>query len=210
MAGIIAGKGFGVAKGARVWAGRVVNCEGDGVASMAIAGMDWITPRAPGVVNMSLGYGDMQSVRDAAGTMIDAGHFLAAAAGNGNLSGIPQDACLESPAGQPKAMTVGATGSTDQEMYFSNYGTCVDILAPGGNVRSAWFTSDTASMVRSGTSMAAPHVAGAAALYLEASGPLPPFMVRDYLWKHATEDRITLHWRSAANGTPNRLLYARF
>ena len=211
VAGIVGGKGFGVAKEARIVAGRVVDCGGYGTASMAIAAMDWITATArPGVVNLSLGYGDVETVRQAAGRMIDAGHVLAAAAGNGNLAGTPQNACLQSPAGQVKAMTVGATTSTDQESSFSNYGKCVDILAPGSNVRSAWIGSDTATAYRSGTSMAAPHAAGVAAQYLQALGPTAPATVHAYLWNNATVGRITLHSLSAANLTPNRLLFTQF
>jgi aqualysin 1 len=211
VAGIIGGEGFGVAKDVRIYAGRVVDCGGFGTASMAIAGMDWITRNArPGVVNMSLGYGDVESVRVAAGKMIDAGHFLAAAAGNGDALGNPQPACLQSPAGQVKAMTVGSTTSTDQESSFSNYGKCVDILAPGSSIRSAWIGSDTATATRSGTSMAAPHVAGVAAQYLDRYGPTAPSTIHSYLWSNATVGRITLHAQSIANLTPNRLLYTPF
>lgn len=211
VAGIIGGEGFGVAKDVRIAAGRVVDCNGNGTASMALAGMDWITRNGkPGVVNMSLGYGDVQSVRTAAGAMIDAGHFLAAAAGNGNAAGTPQNACLQSPAGQLKAMTVGSTTSTDQESSFSNYGACVDILAPGSSIRSAGIGSDSATVVRSGTSMAAPHVAGAAAQYLQVNGPTAPATVHSYLLSTATQNRIGLHSASAAYNTPNRLLFTRF
>jgi subtilisin family serine protease len=211
VAGIIGGKGFGVAKGVTIYAGRVVDCAGNGTASMAIAGMDWITASGRlGVVNMSLGYGDVEAVRVAAGAMIDAGHFLAAAAGNGNFAGTPQPACLQSPAGQVKAMTVGSTTSSDAESSFSNYGKCVDILAPGSSVRSAWIGTDTSTAIRSGTSMAAPHVAGAAAKYLDRYGPTAPNVVHSYLWNSATVGRITLHSLSSANLTPNRLLYTTF
>ena len=211
VAGIIGGKGFGVAKRVTILAGRVVDCLGNGTASMAIAGMDWITRNGTaGVVNMSLGYGDVESVRLAAGRMIDAGHFLAAAAGNGNYAGTPQNACLESPAGQVKAMTVGSTTSTDAESSFSNYGKCVDILAPGSSIRSAWIGSDTATMIRSGTSMAAPHVAGVAAQYLDRAGPTAPSVIHSYLWNNATVGRITLHAYSTTYFTPNRLLYTPF
>jgi subtilisin family serine protease len=211
VAGTIGGSGFGVAKEVTLYAGRVVNCAGGGNASMAIAGMDWITRNGkPGVVNMSLGYGDLASVRTAAGRMVDAGHFLAAAAGNGDYAGTPLDACLESPAGQAKAMTVGATTSADAESSFSNYGTCVDILAPGSSVRSASLSSDTASAVRSGTSMATPHVAGVAAQYLHAFGPTAPATVHAYLISTATTGRISRHWHSIHFGTPNRLLFTRF
>jgi subtilisin family serine protease len=211
VAGILGGKGFGVAKGVTILAGRVVDCVGGGTASMAIAGMDWITRNGtPGVVNMSLGYGDVESVRVAAGRMIDAGHFLAAAAGNGNFAGTPQNACLQSPGGQVKAMTVGSTTSGDAESSFSNYGKCVDILAPGSSVRSAWAASDTATSIRSGTSMAAPHVAGVAAQYLHRFGPTAPNVIHAYLWNNATVGRITLHAQSITYWTPNRLLHTPF
>jgi subtilisin family serine protease len=211
VAGIIGGATYGVAKQVYLYAGRVTNCAGGGAASTAIAGMDWITRNGKlGVVNMSLGYGDVESVRVAAGRMIDAGHFLAAAAGNGDFAGTPQNACLQSPAGQVKAMTVGSTSSADGESSFSNYGKCVDILAPGSSVTSAWASSDTATSVRSGTSMAAPHVAGVAAQYLHAAGPTPPATVHAYLWNTATVGRITLHAQSVAGLTPNRLLFTRF
>ncbi|HYW13124.1 MAG TPA: S8 family peptidase [Longimicrobium sp.] len=211
VAGTLGGSGFGVAKGVTIQAGRVVDCVGNGTASMAIAGMDWITRNGtPGVVNMSLGYGDVSSVRTAAGRMVDAGHFLAAAAGNGDFAGTPQNACLQSPGGQAKAMTVGATTSTDAESSFSNYGTCVDILAPGSGVRSAWAASDTATSTRNGTSMATPHVAGVAAQYLHRFGPTAPATVQSYLVSVATTGRIARHWHSTHFGTPNRLLYTPF
>jgi subtilisin family serine protease len=211
VAGTAAGSTYGVAKQATVYAGRVANCAGGGTASMAIDGMDWITRNGkPGVVNMSLGYGDIQSVRDAAGRLVDAGFFVAAAAGNGDYAGTPQNACLQSPAGQPRVMTVGSTTSTDYESSFSNYGRCVDILAPGSSVKSAWVTSDTATATISGTSMATPHVAGVAALYLHAFGPTAPATVDNYLVSSSTTGRIRLHALSLANHTPNRLLYTRF
>jgi subtilisin family serine protease len=211
VAGTVGGATYGVAKHVYLYAGRVVNCTGGGSASMAIAGMDWITRNGkPGVVNMSLGYGDVESVRIAAGRMVDAGHFLAAAAGNGDFAGTPQNACLQAPAGQIKAMTVGSTTSADAESSFSNYGKCVDILAPGSSVKSAWASSDTATSVRSGTSMATPHVAGVAAQYLHAAGPTAPATVASYLITTSTLGRISLHSWSVTYNTPNRLLFTRF
>lgn len=211
VAATAAGSTYGVAKKAYVYAGRVVNCTGGGTASMVIDAMEWLVREGkPGVVNMSLGYGDIQSVRDAAGALVNAGFFVAAAAGNGNFAGTPQDACDQSPAGQTRIVTVGSTASNDYESSFSNYGRCVDILAPGSGVKSAWITSDTATSVRSGTSMATPHVSGVAALYLSTFGPTNPGVVASYLTSTATPGRIRLHSLSLANNTPNLLLFTRF
>lgn len=212
VAGTAAGATFGVAKGATIWAGRVVNCNGGGLVSMAIAGVDWITANGvrPAVVNMSLGYGNVQSLRDAVEASIAAGVNYAVAAGNGNFAGIPQDACSESPAGAPHALTVGATASDDDEASFSNYGPCVDILAPGVSIRSAYYSSNTATATMSGTSMATPHVAGAVALYLDANPTATPAQVSSALTSNATSNEIRLHRRSRQNGTPNQLLYVDF
>ncbi len=212
VAGTVGGTTYGVAKGVSIWAARVVNCAGGGNVSMAIAAVDWVTANAarPAVVNMSLGYGDVQSLRDAVENSIAAGIVYAVAAGNGNFIGIPQDACRESPAGAPNALTVGATSSSDAEASFSNYGACVDILAPGVAVQSAWYTSNTATNTISGTSMATPHVAGVAALYLQGNAQASPAQVAGALTANATSDRIDLHRRSRQNGTTNRLLYMAF
>ncbi len=212
VAGTAASATYGVAKGASIWSGRVVNCAGSGDVSMAIAGVDWITANAarPAVVNMSLGYGNVQSLRDAVEASVAGGVVYAVSAGNGNFFGIPQDACTQSPAGAPNAITVGATEDDDDEATFSNYGTCVDILAPGVNIPSLWFTSDNATAILSGTSMSSPHVAGAAALYLEANPGSTPADVAAALVANATLDRIDLHSRSSQFGTLNRLLYMGF
>ena len=176
VAGTAAGANFGVAKNAAVWAGRVVNCVGSGQVSMAIAGVDWVTANAvrPAVVNMSLGYGNVQSLRDAVQSSVAGGVNYSVAAGNGNFFGRPRNACNESPAGAPDALTVGATQSNDVEASFSNYGPCVDFLAPGVNITPAWHTSDNATNTISGTSMATPHVTGAVAQYLSANPDHPP------------------------------------
>jgi subtilisin family serine protease len=212
VAGTVGGTSHGVAKDVSIVAGRVVNCTGNGNASMVIAGMDWIARngKKPAVVNMSLGYGNVQSVRDAAQLLVKNGFFVAAAAGNGDFAGTPQDACLQSPAGAPSVMTVGATTSTDYESSFSNYGTCVDILAPGSSITSLGIGSYTATSVRSGTSMATPHVAGVAAQYLSAVPTATPYDVTTKLNYYATVGRIRLHSASVAGGTPNRLLFTRF
>jgi subtilisin family serine protease len=212
VAGTIAGTTYGVAKQATIYAGRVVNCTGNGNASMAIAGMEWIMRygRRPGVVNMSLGYGDVLSVREAAEKLVSAGFFVAAAAGNGNFAGTPQDACYQSPAGAPSVMTVGSTTSSDNESSFSNYGRCVDILAPGSSVTSIWIGSYTATNTISGTSMATPHVAGVAAQYLDWFSTATPADVTTAIKYYATPNTINLHSLSASWGTPNLFLYTKF
>jgi subtilisin family serine protease len=212
VAGTIAGTTYGVAKQATIYAGRVTNCTGGGNASMAIAGMEWIMRygRRPGVVNMSLGYGDVQSVREAAEKLVNAGFFVAAAAGNGNFAGTPQNACLQSPAGAPSVMTVGATTSSDNESSFSNYGRCVDILAPGSSVVSLSIGSYTATSTRSGTSMATPHVAGVGALYLALWPTSTPAQVTSGIKLVATANTIVLHAHSAHYGTPNLMLFTKF
>ena len=213
VAGTAAGSTYGVAKGASIWAARVVNCQGSGDVSMAIAAVDWVTAHAirPAAVNMSLGYGNVQSLRDAVTTSIAAGVNYAVSAGNGSYPlGIPQDACNGSPAGAPNANTVGATASNDTEASFSNYGTCVDILAPGVSILSAWYTGDAATNTISGTSMSSPHVAGAIALYLKANPTATPAQVSQALKDNASLNKINLHSSSESNGTANRLLYVGF
>jgi PKD repeat protein len=157
---------------------------------------------------MSLGYGDVQSIRDAVRDLSSKGVTSVAAAGNGHwLFGTPQNACLQAPAGEATAITVGATDSNDREASFSNYGTCVDILAPGVSITSAWYTGDAATNTISGTSMATPHVVGAVALYLTAEGQKTPSEVAAALRSNATPNTITLHSASQNNGTPNYFLY---
>ena len=212
VAGTAAGAAHGIAKGASVWAGRVVNCDGGGEVSMAIAGVDWITENAstPAVVNMSLGYGNVQSLRDAVEASVAAGFNYSVAAGNGFLGLFPLDACNESPAGAPNAITVGATESDDDEASFSNYGTCVDILAPGVGITSAWNGNDDDTETISGTSMATLHVTGTVALYLTENPTHTPVQVVEALTANATPDRIVHHARSDRFGTPNLLLNLTF
>ncbi len=212
VAGTIGSTTYGVAKQVTLYAGRVVNCSGGGNASMAISGMEWIARygRRPAVVNMSLGYGDLQSVRDGAEKLVSAGFFVAAAAGNGNFAGTPQNACLQSPAGTASVMTVGSTTSADNESSFSNYGPCVDILAPGSSITSLWIGSYTATNTISGTSMATPHVAGVGALYLSSAPSATPAQVTSILKSVATPNTITLHAYSAHYATPNLLLRTKF
>ena len=212
VAGSIGSTTHGVAKGVTLRGGRVVNCSGSGQASMVITAMDWIAANGskPGVVNMSLGYGNVQAVRDAAERLVAAGFVVATAAGNGNIFGIPTSACTQAPAGAPNVLTVGSTTSSDAESSFSNYGTCVDILAPGSSILSTWYTNDTATNTISGTSMASPHVAGVAALYLGSNPAATPATVMTAIKNAGTLNTITLHSRSRSNGTPNRFLFTNY
>jgi subtilisin family serine protease len=171
VAGTVGGTTWGVAKSVRLVAVRVLNCSGSGTWSGVIAGMDWVTAnhKKPAVANLSLGGGANSSVDDAVRRMVAAGVATAVAAGNGNQGGREQDACKYSPARVAQAMTVGATTKTDSKTSWSNFGSCVNLFAPGASITSAWIGSNTATRTISGTSMAAPHVAGVAAQYLQSN-----------------------------------------
>jgi subtilisin family serine protease len=199
VAGTIGGTNYGVAKRVRLVAVRVLDCEGEGTLSGVIAGVNWVTSHAarPAVANMSLGGAHSASLDAAVQRSINAGVTYAVAAGNENTS-----AASESPADLPAAITVGATDRTDRRASFSNYGKAVDLFAPGVNIRSSYPSSDTGLAVASGTSMASPHVAGAAALVLDANPGWTPAQVRDYLVAKATTGRV-----KDAKGSPNRLLF---
>ena len=209
VAGTVGGTYSGVAKGVTLWAGRVVNCSGGGTTSMVISAMDWIAANGlkPGVVNMSLGYGNVQSVADAAERLVAAGFVVAVAAGNGNWSGRPIDACSEAPAKAPNVLTVGATANNDAEASFSNYGSCVDLLAPGVAIYSSDYQVVNQVVTKSGTSMAAPHVAGVAAQYLELNPAATPAQVMTAIKNNTTSGVVSLHRSSRRNGTPNKLLF---
>jgi subtilisin family serine protease len=178
----------------------VLDCYGNGTWSGIIAGIDWVTGnrQLPAVANMSLGGGYSQAVNDAVEASIRAGVTYVLAAGNNSW-----DACNVSPASAPNAITIGATDSLDRQAAFSNYGTCLDAYAPGLRIKSAWMASDTASKIGSGTSMAAPHVAGAAALYLETHAAATPAEVTVALVGSATAGQIT----KIGAGSPNLLLF---
>lgn len=205
VAGTVGGRSYGVAKDVRLVAVRVLNCSGSGTNAGVIAGIDWVTANAvkPAVANMSLGGSANSAVDNAVANSINSGVTYAVAAGNGNVLGQRQDACNYSPARTPAAITVGATQNNDAAASFSNYGTCVDILAPGVNITSAWYSSDSSTNTISGTSMASPHVAGAAALVAQANPSWTPQQIRDYLVNNATTGVIS----NPGTGTPNRLLY---
>jgi subtilisin family serine protease len=205
VAGVAAGAAHGVAKGATIWAARIIDCIASGYLSTALEAVDWITANAqhPAVVNISLGWPATQSLTDAVENSIAAG-FTYVTAASGSI--VPMDACSWTPGNAPNAITVGATNSNDVEVYFSNWGTCVDLLAPGGDILSAGHLSDNATEIMSGTSMAAPHVAGTAALYLCWNPRATPAEVATALVHNAVEGVIDLHDFSLVNGTPNLLL----
>lgn len=209
VASVAAGVAFGVAKNATLWAARVLDCDGLGYASQALAAVDWIAANGelPAVVNMSLGYGNVHALRTAIEAAVDYGFVFAVAAGN---SIIPASACETTPANAAAAITVGATSITDTEAQWSNFGPCVDLLGPGVSVRSAAFQNDDATETRSGTSMAAPHVAGAAALLLSTDPSLTTDEIAQTIATRSTRGRLSLTPSSASNQTPNLLLNTRF
>ena len=200
VAGTVGGAQYGVAKGVQLVAVKVLNCAGSGTTTQVVNGINWVTQNAikPAVANMSLGGGADAALDNAVAGAIASGVSFAVAAGNSNA-----DACLYSPARVPAAITVNASTITDGRASFSNFGTCTDIFAPGANITSAWSTNDTATNTISGTSMASPHVAGAAALWLATHPNDAPAAVATALTGNATLNKIT----SPGAGSPNRLLY---
>jgi len=201
VAGTIAGSTMGVARGATIHPVRVFGCTGGSEASTIIAALDWIIVNGvkPGVVNMSLGSDvPVPSVDLAVSNVIAQGFTVVVAAGNS-----ASDACNVSPAAVPSALTVGASTRYDQQAGFSNYGTCVDLYAPGSGVKSAWISSDTSYAEASGTSMSSPHVAGAVALYLESHPDALPNEASQAVLNAATPGILTY----LGPGSPNRLLY---
>jgi subtilisin family serine protease len=203
VAGTTGGTTYGVAKQVTIHAVRVLDCGGSGTNSGVIAGVDWVTANhvKPAVANMSLGGGASTALDNAVQNSIAAGVSYAVAAGNDNAN-----ACNYSPARAANAVTVGSTTSTDARSSFSNFGTCLDVFAPGSSITSAWYTSSTATNTISGTSMASPHVAGALALYLQTNPTASPATARNALVGQATSGKVT----SAGTGSPNLLLYSLF
>lgn len=194
VAGTVGGSTYGVAKGVSLVAVRVLDCAGSGTNSGVIAGIDWVTanhqPGQPAVANMSLGGAASSALDAAVSRSIADGVTYAVAAGNGNSRGVPQDACKSSPARVAGALTVGATDRTDKPASFSNYGACVDLFAPGVGITSDWWTATTATDTISGTSMATPHVAGVAALYLENEPAATPAGVAAVIKAATTKDKV--------------------
>jgi subtilisin family serine protease len=203
VSGTVGGSTYGVAKQVTLVGVRVLNCSGSGSTSGVIAGINWVTTDhltgQPAVANMSLGGGASSALDTAVQNSIADGVTYAVAAGNENTN-----ACNSSPARAANAITVGATEKTDARASYSNFGTCVDIFAPGSGILSSWYTSDTATNTISGTSMATPHVTGAAALVLQGNPAASPASVANTLITNATAGKVT----NPGTGSPNRLLYS--
>jgi len=203
VAGTIGGSQYGVAKGVHLVAVKVLDCSGSGSFAGVAQGIDYVTAQhaagAPAAANMSLGaQGSDTTTENAVRNSIADGVTYAIASGNSNA-----DACNFTPARVAEAITVNASDINDARASFSNFGTCTDIFAPGVNITSSWNTSDTATNTISGTSMATPHVAGGAALYLSANPSASPATVQQALKDNATLNHIT----NPGTGSPNRLLY---
>jgi subtilisin family serine protease len=204
VAGTVGGSVYGVAKNVSLIAVRVLDCSGSGSSSGVIAGMDWVAANAakPAVANMSLGGGASTAIDAAVERLFKAGVPVIVAAGNGNTAGREQDACSYSPARSPFAYTVGATSNTDAKASYSNYGSCVNLFAPGNSITSAWHTGNTVIATISGTSMATPHVAGAAALYLQSNPTASPQQVYNAITDASTKGIVT-----SSKTASNHLLY---
>ncbi|ACA86652.1 S8 family peptidase [Shewanella woodyi] len=201
VAGTIGGSTYGVAKNVNVVGVRVLGCSGSGSNSGVIAGINWVKNNAqgPSVANMSLGGGASQATDDAVNSAVAAGITFVVAAGNDN-----SNACNYSPARAADAITVGSTTSSDSRSSFSNYGSCLDIYAPGSSIKSAWYNSNSATNTISGTSMASPHVAGVAALYLDESPSSTPTQIESLLSSRSSSGKIS----DARSGSPNKLVYS--
>lgn len=199
VAGTVGGTAYGVAKNVRIYGVRVLNNSGSGTTAQVVAGVDWVARNhvKPAVANMSLGGGANTTIDTAVRRAIAAGVTFAVAAGNNNAN-----ASGYSPARVTEAITVGSTTNTDARSSFSNYGAVLDLFAPGSSITSTWHTSDSATNTISGTSMASPHVAGAAAIYLGANPNATPAQVSAALVAAATPGVVT----NPGAGSPNRLL----
>ncbi|MET0693572.1 MAG: S8 family serine peptidase [Propionibacteriaceae bacterium] len=201
VAGTIGGATYGVAKSVKIVSVRVLDCEGSGYWSDIIAGLDWVVAHkasGPAVINMSLGGGYQEDVDAAVARTVAAGIPVVVAAGNSD-----DDAYYYSPSGEPSAITVAATDSADHRSFFSNYGSSVDLFAPGEDVRSASNSSNTGSEVMSGTSMASPHVVGVVARYLQTHPKSTPAQTTAAVLAATTPRAV-----KDPAGSPNRLAYA--
>ncbi len=204
VAGTVGGAEYGVAKDATLVSVRVLDCGGSGYWSWIIAGIDYVTanhqPGEPAVANLSLGGSASAAVDTAVKNSIADGVTYAIAAGNSS-----QDACRFSPARVSEAMTIGATDKNDSRPSWSNWGACVDWFAPGVNIKSAWYTNDSASNTISGTSMASPHAAGVAALYLQNNSDATPQQVRDALYSGTSKSVV-----KRAKSTNSHILFTNY
>ncbi|MFJ6780430.1 S8 family peptidase [Streptomyces yangpuensis] len=198
VAGTVGGRTYGVARAVRLVSVRVLGCDGRGEYSAVVAGLDWVArnARQPAVLNVSLGGSRSDAVNRAATAVAEAGTLPVVAAGNSSA-----DACAVSPASADRVMTVAASNRRDEQSGFSNRGECVEISAPGEQIDSALLGGDTVTL--DGTSMAAPHVTGTAALYKAAHPAATPEEVAGRLVETSTEDLLT----GTSTGTPNRLLF---
>lgn len=203
VSGTIGGTTYGVAKGVTFHAVRVLDCGGSGTNTQVINGINWVAANKiqPAVANMSLGGGFSAALNNASDALVNAGVVLAVASGNSSA-----DACGFSPASAPLPLTVNATTITDARASFSNFGTCTDLFAPGNNIVSDYIGSNSATATLSGTSMASPHVAGAAALYRAANPTHTPAQVNAAIIAGATLNKVT----NPGAGSPNRLLNIQF
>jgi len=201
-AGTIGGSQYGIAKKSTLIAVKVLDKNGSGSLTAIINGCNWVanqvkSSKRPSTANLSLGAGLSTTVNNAVNSLFDAGVFVAVAAGNSNAN-----ACNYSPASATKPVSVGATDSSDILASFSNWGNCVDVLAPGRDILSAWIGSNTATATISGTSMASPHVAGVAAMYLSLHPNASPAAVKTWLIGRSIDVNI-----SDRRGSPDRLLH---
>lgn len=200
VAGTVGGSAYGVAKNVRLFSVRVLPCSGSAPMSDLIAALDWIAQnrQLPAVVNISLSGEHSDAANQAVAGVVASGAVVVAAAGN-DFS----DACAYSPGSAPDALTVGASNVADMQAGFSNFGPCVDLFAPGSMIKSDYFSNDTSTIIMSGTSMATPHVSGAAALYLSLNPTATPVQVASAILRTATSGILTY----LGVGSPNLLLY---
>src|SRR5258705_599897 len=197
VAGTIGAATYGVAKGVSLHGVRVLSCAGLGLNSDVIAGVDWVSANHvnPAVANMSLGGGKSPALDQAVTNLWNSGVFLAVAAGNDNV-----DACTQSPSGAPSVFTVAASEKTDAKAPYSNWGTCVELYAPGSAIKSTYLAT---TMSLNGTSIATPHAVGVGALYKATFGDQPSATGSSWIITNSTTRVIT----GNGNGTPNRLLF---
>jgi serine protease len=216
VAGTVGGNLYGVAKEVNIIGVKVLNCQGSGTTIGVLDGVNYVrtsaqASRRPSVANMSLGGGASSSLDSAVASAVTAGVTFAVAAGNEN-----QDACNVSPAREKSAITTGATVVADENSVqvdtrssYSNFGTCVSLFAPGSLITSAWIGSPSATNTISGTSMASPHVAGAAAVYLSLNSGASPAAVKSALVSSSTSGVISLKClKRGCSDSPNKLLYS--